>query len=49
LFFLQYMLLPGDRAYRRHVRQQFRDKRGPEYELWLNALTSGTISSATIS
>jgi len=48
LFFLQYLLMPSnDDAYTRHARQEFRDKRGPACEWWLNAFNSGTISTAT--
>lgn len=47
LFFLQYHLLPADPAHRQHLRQEFRQQRGPACEWWLTAFHRGTISAAT--
>lgn len=47
LFFLQYLLLPGDETYVQRIRQEFRDKRGPDCQWWYAALKDGTISAQT--
>lgn len=43
LFFLQYLLVPGDKAYERRIRQELSDQRGPTCEWWLHAIRTGTI------
>jgi Ser/Thr protein kinase RdoA (MazF antagonist) len=46
LFFLQYLLIPGDDAYERRLRREFCEQRGPACEWWLRAVRSGTVAES---